>query len=58
MNRIVARAADKLLGAFAPKISAGACCPPDGYYTCYNHAKLYCKYNCSCQVYCSQVGSC
>ena len=50
--------ADRVVAAVVPGEVAGACCPPDTYYTCFNHAKMRCSYNCACEVVCTQVGSC
>jgi hypothetical protein len=50
--------ADRLLSAVVPRITAGACCPPDTtfqlcycYYPGYGLYR-YCSYNCACQITC------
>jgi hypothetical protein len=50
--------ADRVVAAVVPDEVAGACCPPDPWYTCYHHAKMRCYYNCACTTFCSQVGTC
>lgn len=58
MSRFLSTVADRILDRVAPKAVAGACIPDDPYYTCYNHAHMYCTNNCSGVYYCNQVGSC
>ncbi|MEY9893444.1 hypothetical protein ABIA35_009034 [Catenulispora sp. MAP12-49] len=58
MARILNAAADKLVARLAPKAKASACIPNDPYYTCWNHAKMYCTNNCTGAEFCHQVGTC
>lgn len=56
--RIITGVADRIVGRLAPKAKASACIPNDPYYTCWNHAKMYCSNNCLGVEYCHQVGTC
>ena len=61
--RFITPIADRLVSAVVPRVTAGACCPPDPYtVTCTACARNYahvwqktvktCSYNCACQVFC------
>jgi hypothetical protein len=61
--RIINGWADRLLSVVVPKITAGACCPPDTtiqFCYCVSHEGYaygrYCSYNCACQISCSTCG--
>jgi len=56
--RIITGVADKIVARLAPKAKASACIPNDPYYTCWNHAYMYCTNNCTGTEFCHQVGSC
>jgi hypothetical protein len=55
--RLVTTVADRLLSVVVPRVTAGACCPPDPWVQecyCSNHT-IYvktCSYTCACIAHC------
>jgi len=52
--RLLERTADRLVGLFVPKATAGACeCRPEPFWVCCSHnTAKRCQYDCNCKIYC------